>query len=446
MNHLSPKQRIKTYIAFLVVIFVFSIGISQFEAKDDGENKLVYIIPIEKEVERGLEAFLKRTTTEAIEAGANHIIFEIDTPGGRVDSAGQIGTLIQSIPIETTAYIVNEALSAGSYIALNTDNIYMTPHSTIGASGVITQDGTAADKKAQSAWIAAMKSAAESSGRDPLYAIAMADAEVDLPEYGAPKGEFLTLTPQDAVEVDYAEGIVKNQVELLYELNLSNATIVESETTFAEEVARFITSPIVIPILLSVASLGLIVELYSPGFGVAGSMGLIALILFFYGHIIAGLAGLEAIILIIIGIGLIIAEFFVASGILGFIGIGAIIGSLFMAGYDFVHMSMSIAIAFIVAIIAAILLFRSIGMEKGLFRHIVLRERTMTEQGYISTVSRDELLGKVGYTMTPLRPSGTITIDDERFDVVSEGSFVESGQKVKVTYVEGGKIVVRQLD
>ena len=166
------------------------IEFSPEKGQAEGEGKLVYIIPIEKEVERGLEAFLKRSTNEAIEAGANHIIFEIDTPGGRVDSAGQIGKLLQSLDVPTTAYIVNEALSAGSYIALNSDTIYMNPSATMGASGVITGDGNAADQKAQSAWIAAMKSAAESKGRDPKYAIAMADPKVDLPELGAPEGSF----------------------------------------------------------------------------------------------------------------------------------------------------------------------------------------------------------------------------------------------------------------
>src|SRR5699024_1130753 len=184
------------------------------QSTGNNKDKLVYIIPVEKEVERGLEAFLVRATNEAIDEGADHIIFEVDTPGGRVDSAGQIGKLLQEIEIPTTSFIVNEALSAGSYIALNSETIYMRPNATMGASGVITSDGNAADKKAQSAWIAAMKSAAQSNGRDPQYAIAMADDSVDLPEYGAPKGEFLTLSPNDALEVGYTEGIVQNQTEL----------------------------------------------------------------------------------------------------------------------------------------------------------------------------------------------------------------------------------------
>lgn len=436
----------KQYIVlFISVIILIGLPLNT-SAENEGKGQLVYVIPIEKEVERGLEAFLVRTTTEAIEEGAQHIIFEINTPGGRVDSAEEIATLLQSLDVPTTSFIVNQALSAGSYIALNTDTIYMSPHSKMGASGVITQDGTAADKKAQSAWIKAMTAAAESKGRDPLYAEAMANEEIDLPEYGAPKGEFLTLNPREAVEIDYAQGIVQNRVELLYELGLSHATIEEVETTLAEEVARFITSPIVIPILLSIASLGLIVELYSPGFGVAGTMGLIALVLFFYGHIIAGLAGMEAIVLLILGIGLIIAEFFVTGGILGLLGVGSIIGSLFLSGYDIGHMSLSIAIAFVVAVVAAVVLFRSIGLEKGIFRRIVLKDRTSTELGYVSSVSRMELMGLEGITVTPLRPAGTALLDGERIDVVSEGGFIEENKRVKVVNIEGMRVVVREED
>lgn len=437
----------KQYIVLFIISVIILIGLPlNTSAENEGKGQLVYVIPIEKEVERGLEAFLVRTTTEAIEEGAQHIIFEINTPGGRVDSAEEIATLLQSLDVPTTSFIVNQALSAGSYIALNTDTIYMSPHSKMGASGVITQDGTAADKKAQSAWIKAMTAAAESKGRDPLYAEAMANEEIDLPEYGAPKGEFLTLNPREAVEIDYAQGIVQNRVELLYELGLSHATIEEVETTLAEEVARFITSPIVIPILLSIASLGLIVELYSPGFGVAGTMGLIALVLFFYGHIIAGLAGMEAIVLLILGIGLIITEFFVTGGILGLLGVGSIIGSLFLSGYDIGHMSLSIAIAFVVAVVAAVVLFRSIGLEKGIFRRIVLQDRTSTELGYVSSVSRMELMGLEGVTVTPLRPAGTALLDGERIDVVSEGGFIEENKRVKVVNVEGMRVVVREED
>lgn len=444
---------LKKYVALLllsisIVVAIISLTTdfqTQVFAEENGEGKLVYIIPIENEVERGLEAFIRRTTTEATEANADHIIFEINTPGGRVDAAEYIGEILQDLEIETTSFITVRALSAGSYIALNTDNIYMKPQTSMGASGVINADGTAADQKAQSAWIASMRGAASSKGRDPLYAEAMANAELDLPEYGAPEGEFLTLDANYAVEVDYAQGIVSHRTELLNELSLSNAEIVENEPTAAEGLARFLTNPVVVPILLSLASIGLIVELYSPGFGIPGSIGIASLVLYFYGHIVAGLAGYEAIILLILGIVLIVIEIFAPGGILGFIGIGAIVGALFMSSNDPGHMAMSIAIALIASIIVAVVLFKTIGLEKGVFRHVILQDSTATEQGYVSSVNRSELVGKEGIAVTPLRPSGAAEFEGERLDVVSEGAFIDVGSPIKIIKVEGSRHVVRKL-
>lgn len=221
--------------------------------------------------------------------------------------------------------------------------------------------------------------------------------------------------------------------------------MVETEPTLAEEVARFLTNPIVYSILLSVASLGLIVELYSPGFGVPGIMGLTALILFFYGHIVAGLAGMEAIILLLAGIILIVAELFVPGGILGLLGAGAIIGSLLMSGYDVGQMAFSIGIAFLIAIAASVILFRRVGLEKGIFRHIILRESTATELGYVSAKNRLDLIGLEGIALTPLRPSGTGEFNGERIDIVSEGGLIEKGKRIKVVKVEGVRVVVREI-
>ncbi|GAB2573047.1 NfeD family protein [Gracilibacillus alcaliphilus] len=414
-------------------------------AEEDGQGKLVYVIPIVDEVERGLEAFVKRTTSEAVEANADHVIFEINTPGGRVDAAENIGEILQDLEIETSSFITVRALSAGSYIALNTDNIFMKPQTSMGASGVITGDGNAADKKAQSAWLASMRGAAASKDRDPLYAEAMANEQIDLPEYGAPVGEFLTLDANNAVEVGYAEAIVSHRTELLHELSLSGAEVVETSPTVAEGIARFLTHPVVVPILLSLASIGIIVELYSPGFGIPGSIGIASLIFYFYGHMVAGLAGYETLLLLLLGIVLIILEIFTPGGILGFLGLGAIVGALFMSSDDVGHMAMSIAIALVASIIVAVVLFKTIGLEKGIFRKVILSDPTAAELGYVSTVNRNELIGREGVTATPLRTAGTAVFDNERLDVVSDGGFINADVPVKIIKVEGSRIVVSEI-
>jgi membrane-bound serine protease (ClpP class) len=290
-----------------------------------------------------------------------------------------------------------------------------------------------------------MRSAAQESGRDPVYALAMADENVDLPEYGAGKGELLTLTAEQALEVGYSEGTVKDRRELISKLGYEQASIKEVEESFAEKVARFITNPVVTSVLITIGSLGLVLELYSPGFGIPGFMGISSLLLFFYGHMVAGLAGYEAIILFAVGVGLMILEFFIAGGIVGIIGFIAVIASFFMASGNVVHMGITLLIAMAATILVSILMVKVLGKRMKLFGKIILTDSTSTEGGYVSNKNRTELMGLEGITVTALRPSGTIIVGDERLDVVSEGSFIQKDKKVKIVKTEGSRIVVREI-
>src|SRR5699024_8648942 len=196
---------------------------------------------------------------------------------------------------------------------------------------------------------------------------------------------------------------------------------------------------------LLIARLGFIVVLYSPGCGIPGAMALVSLILFFYAHIVAGLAGMEAILLLILGIILIVIEFFIPGGIVGAFGVASIVGSLFMSGYSLANMAFSVSIAIVVAAIVGFIMCKYVGLNKGLFKHSVLSDRTMTEQGYISSDDKSSLLGQVGKTLTALRPAGTAIFDQDRVDVVSEGRFVEKDCLIKVVQVEGVRVVVREV-
>lgn len=433
-------------LRFLIIALSFIAALIMFMPfQGKANNEVVYVVPIEETVEKGLSAFLKRAVTAAEEENAKAIIFEINTPGGAVDAAGEIAKLLTSTSIKTVSFINKEALSAGAYIALNTEEIYMVPGSTMGAAAIIDSEGNAADEKAQSYWLSAMKGAAEQNGRNPIYALAMADKEVDLPEYGAPKGKLLTLTSDQAFEVGYSEGTVASVNEVLDKLGYPNADLRSIDESFAEKLARFITHPIVIPILLSIGSLGLILELYSPGFGIPGFMGLTALLLFFYGHLVAGLAGYETLILFVLGIGLVLLEFFLPGGIVGVIGFISILASLFLAADNVVYMGISILIAIGVCILASILMIKVYGKKMKIFKKIILTDSTNTESGYVSNKNRLELIGLEGYTLTALRPAGTVIVQDERIDVVSEGSFILKDKKVRIVKVEGARIVVREI-
>lgn len=428
----------------LLILLLFTL-LTPFLSPDAARMK-IYHVPVKNEIEKGLYAFLQRSFSEAEEANAKAIILEIDTPGGVIDAAWKIGELFDSTPLKVIAYVHNDALSAGAFLALHADKIYMSPSGKMGAAQAIIPTGDAADEKAQSAWVASMISAAQSSNRNPLYAEAMANPDIDLPELRAGKGKLLTLTANEAKEVQYSEGTVNSLENLLQQLGYENAQIISTNETVFEKVARFITNPIIVPILLSIAGLGFVVELYSPGFGVPGTMAFISLLLFFYGHLVAGLAGYETIILFILGVGLVIAELFLPHGIAGVIGAIAIIGSIILAGGDPFTMGISVLIAIAIAIIGMVILMKFFGKKLHLLNKMVLMDATDTESGYVSNVNRTELIGKTGETVTPLRPSGTILVDEERVDVVSEGSYIDKGKHVKIVKVEGSRIVVRETN
>ncbi|MGU5070906.1 hypothetical protein MAX92_23610, partial [Escherichia coli] len=60
-------------------------------------------------------------------------------------------------------------------------------------------------------------------------------------------------------------------------------------------------------------------------------------------------------------------------------------------------------------------------------------------------VTRRELVGKTGTSVTPLRPAGTAVFDEERLDVVADGEFIPANRTVTITFVEGSRIVVKEV-
>ena len=211
-------------------------------------------------------------------------------------------------------------------------------------------------------------------------------------------------------------------------------------------IAEFITNPIVIPILITIGCLGLVVELFTPRFGLQGIIGLAAFLLFFYGHLVTVLAEIHSLILFAVGIVFILLELVLPGGIIGIIGFGAFLASFFLAAENFVHIGISLLIAFTISILACMIMIKVFDKKMKFFNKLVLTDSTSTERGYVSNRNRTELIGVNGYALTDLRPSGTVIIEDERVDVVSEGGFIKKGALVKIIKVEGSRIVVRDTD
>lgn len=429
------------FILTVTLVAIYSIHPLHSDAST--QEDIIYIIPLEDTVERGLHSFLTRALQEAQAAGATVVIIEMDTLGGRIDAAMEIGKLLRTYPIPIITYVTGTATSAGAYIALNTPNIAMSPGSSIGAAEPRIITGQEVDPKSMAVWKAEMESAADAFGRDRIYAAAMVDRNVEIEGLVA-KGEILSLTANQATEVGIADGVFNNRQAVLNHYGYAG-TILNIDLTFAEKVARFVTNPYVVLALLTIAFLGIAIEFLVPGFGFPGIIGIGALALFFAGHMIAGAAGYEVIILFIIGIILLGIEFFAPGfGIFGITGLGAMGAAIVLAAQDTAMGIQSLFIALLITFVVSIILVKYFGF-KGVWHKFILSDAQKNEHGYVAPQQRQELLGEIGEALTPLRPSGTALFDENLADVVSEAGYIQKGKKIKVVKIEGTRIVVREV-
>ncbi|WP_046214710.1 NfeD family protein [Paenibacillus wulumuqiensis] len=455
---MKQTDGLKRYRRLLMWVFmsmmIFAMGItsihSVFAASPSAgatSSGAVYVIPIDREIENGLQKFLARGLQEAEQNKASWVLLEMSTPGGEVRAAEGIGQMIRNSAVPTAVLVQDRAASAGSYIALNADKIYMQPGSMIGAAAVVDGKGQPInDAKLVAYWKSEMRSAAQLNSRNPDIAAGMTDVNmtVAMPEIDQTKekGQIISLTAQEAQKVGYAEGVVSSVNEAVAALGHSPADIVRVEPSIGENIARFLTNPIVATILLFIGIAGIAIEILVPGFGIPGIIGVVAFGLYFFGGYAAGFSGSETWILFGVGLVLLILEVFIPSfGILGVLGAASLITGVVKAAYDTSNALLSLGIAFGVAAIF-VSIVAVIFKERGIWNRFILKEQLSSDQNYMSNLQREQLLGLEGVSLTPLRPSGTIIVDGQHLDVVTQGVYIDKNCPVRIIRIDGSRIIV----
>ena len=448
MNSKARKLRI---ILGLIVSLIFGGFLVTHAQKPS-----VWVAPVEGVIDLGLAPFLQRVLNDATKAGAKALVLEINTFGGRVDAAVLIRDALLDSKIQTVAFINKRAISAGALISLAAEKIAMADGGTIGAATPVqigTPGGPAQPvaEKTVSYMRKEFRSTAEKRDRPPLFAEAMVDADVEIPEV-IDKGKLLTLTTDEALEHQVVDFRANNLEAVLQSLGLAGATIHRTSETWAESLVRFLTHPVVSSLLMMLGMLGIFMELRVPGFGVPGTVGLVSLALFFWGHSLVRLAGWEELLLVALGLILVGVEIFIVPGfgITGILGIAALLGgmglSLVGAGASWDSMLTAlgqVALAILLAVIAALILLRYVP-RLPFGKRLVLDKQLPADEGYASSPEEDRRwLGKQGTAATDLRPAGIAHFNGERVDVVSEGDFISAGQSIEVARVDGNRIVVR---
>jgi membrane-bound serine protease (ClpP class) len=448
----------KTFLSLsLLALSLFSASWSLYAQPASTQKNVVYVVPVKGVIDLGLAPFIQRVLNEAQKNQAAAVILDINTFGGRVDAAVQIRDALLNSPVRTIAFIDKRAISAGALISLAAQTIVMAPGSTIGAATPV-QSGPAGSttaptsEKTVSYVRKEFRATAESRKRPPLIAEAMVDSDVVIPDVSE-KGKLLTLTTEEALKLKVAD-LQANSIEaLLKELNILDTELRSFTPNWAEEVVRFLTHPVVSSLLVSVAMLGIFLELRTPGFGAPGVIGLSSLSLFMWGHWLVQLAGWEELLLALLGVFLFALELFVIPGfgIVGILGLLALLGALVMstlgAGshsgfvlWAVVRMGFSVALAIVLTA-----LFLKFLPKLPIGRKLILSTALETSDGFSSAPPTDyQWLGRTGLAHSTLRPAGIADFQGHRVDVVSDGEFIDAGAPIRVLHVDGNRIVVQR--
>ncbi len=458
-------------LLFLLVV-VASLGAA--EARDVVGRGDVVVIPLQGEVAPSLVLFLRRAQKEAENAGASAIIFDMDTYGGRLDSAEKITGILNHATIPTYTYINTNAGSAGALIALATKHIYMAPVSAIGAAAPILSSGEdlppTAKEKTVSFWSALVRSNAVRNGHNPDIGEAFMNKEKEVKIGNRvlhPKGSLLTLSAQEAVEKIngkpvLAEGMAESIEELAKKAGLQGA-IVKFEPSGFEQLAFWLTA--LAPLLLLGGILGAYIEFKIPGFGIAGILSIICFALFFLGHYFAGLAGWEAVALFVLGVVFVLLEVFIfghSTIIVGVLGVLFMFASFVWAmidrypGQNFWPTGqmlriplLNMLLTFIGAAILIAILARYLP-QTSIYRRFVL-STTNPPGPSLAGLPRSFATalplapGLQGRALTILRPSGKAEFENHVVDVVTEGEFISAETPVAIVSTDGMRVVVKEV-
>ena len=390
--------------------------------------------------------YIGRGIDQAEANGASMVIVQMDTPGGLDLAMRDIIQEMVNAKVPVVVYVSPSgarAASAGVFITMAGHVAAMAPNTAIGAAHPVAmgeggeeQMSEAMGEKVLNDAAAYIRSIAEAHGRNMEWAEQAVRESVS-----ATEKEALELNVIDMVAPDL-NGLIAQldgrQIDLLdgsvVTLNTQDATINYVDMTLREDFLYTIADPNIAFILLSLAMLGITVEIFNPGLIFPGVVGGISLLLAFFslGMLPVYWAG---ILLIVLAFGLFIGEILTATfGVFTAGGVvSLVIGSLILfKGASPVFQVDPWLIAIVTIIIAA------------LFAFVV--SRVIKAHRKQATTGREELVGKTAVVKVALDPEGTVFFKGEHWEAVSDKGRVEPGEEVTITKVEGLRLQVTKKE
>ena len=423
------------FIAWLVMPLVAGLGGSLLAAAGP---TTVEILTVDGTIVPVIADYIDRGISQAEEHGASVCVIELDTPGGLLDSTEKIVQKIMNAKVPIVVYVSPKgawAASAGTFITLSAHIAAMTPGTTIGAAHPVSAGGEEIPedqmKKIVEFSAKWMRTIAEERGRN------MEEAELAVTQ-------SKSFTDVDALGYDLIDLRAENLADLISQINGWNVTLAggqevildttnydstRNEMNAIEKFLQTISDPNIAYILFTLATIGLITEISNPGMVFPGVAGGISLFLAFYylGVLDAYWGGIA---LILLAVGLFIAEYFTSSfGLLTAGGIISLVaGSLILFSHS---PGIEVDKRLIGGVVVGVTAF-AIFVLGAIIRGQRRRKATGAEG----------MIGEKAIAKTPLNPTGTALAQGELWTATSEGGNVAPGEEVVITKVEGLKLWV----
>ncbi|MBE6237585.1 MAG: nodulation protein NfeD [Bacteroidales bacterium] len=438
----------------LLVLLLFVLSVTEAFCNDS--LTVVYRIRLDQDIDRSSQRLVTLGLEKAEKASADYVLLDLDTYGGAVDAADSIRSAILVYEKPVVAFINMQAASAGALISIACDSIYMKTGSSIGAATVVDQNGKVMPDKYQSFMRGMMRSTAQATGRDPKIAESMTDT-----------AGVLTLTPSEAVEVGFCEGIAESYEEVAKILASDGDYIVKDlkdDMSWLDKLIQFLLHPLLQSIFMMMIVGGIFVEIRTPGIGLPLITAVVGALLYFAPAYIGHLAEYWEILLFVAGLILIALEIFVIPGfgVAGISGIVIVIVSLALAMVDNVeffrwdgtlNLQPIVRPVCIVVLSASAAVFGSIWLVRKLFAtrsfdHIALRQELKASDGFTGVVNGLEVIvGECVTVFTDMRPSGKVIASDGRVyeAALKFGGYASKGEKLKVVSSEQGRLYCDKL-
>ncbi len=470
-------------------------GASESEEEAPG----AILMRVDGPLDAGHQALFQRAARAARSQNAV-LVVAFNTPGGELTRMRQFSASVDAEVhdgLHVIGWVDDQALSAGTWIAIACESLYMRERATIGAAQAVTigpQGMLPAGEKIASAYRAWVRAWAEDHGRSPLLAQAMIDPETevrsvridgveklisgrewnamvmrgDTPELLATivgEGELWAITGRQAVQYGFADALADSVEEVLAKQGLAGATIKQMEKTASEDLLASLHG-----MRLLLLFLGLIfgyAELKAPGFGIPGALSILCFAVLFIGQYLVGLANIPHIVLAVIGIALVATELFVVPGMIwpGLLGAVCLVAGLLMSqvgpglslGDAWVRILLFDAtfqlVATATASVVAIWLMSRYLPNTPILRRMVLAGGVPSDadampEAHEAAYTAHARVGARGVTRTMLRPVGKVTLEGDDAGVEHESraevGVINSGVPIVVIEVSAGRLLVRE--